>query len=330
MRLSDPYLRLLVLGTIFGVSTLAAALPSPALIVLNKEDAMLVIVDPATGKVTGKVPTGESPHEVVVSADGKTAFVTNYGSKTPGNSLSVIDLVGQKELRRVDLAPMTKPHGIAIADGKIWFTAETNKLVGRYDPVTNRIDSLLGTGQNSTHMVMLNRDSSLIFTANISGNSISIFSKSANGATWNQTVVPVGKGPEGMDLSPDGRELWAAHSQDGGVSIIDLATRAVSATFDVGTKRSNRIKFTTDGKHALVSDLAGGELVVVDVATRRVVKRIALGKAPEGILIEPSGARAYIAVSGDNFIAVIDLKTFVVSAKLLPGGGPDGMAWVAP
>ncbi len=330
MRLSDPYLRSLLISAIVSASAFAAALPSPALIVLNKEDAMLVIIDPASGKVTGKIATGESPHEVVVSGDGKTAYVTNYGSKTPGNSLSVIDLVGQKELRRVDLAPMTKPHGIAISDGKIWFTAETNKLVGRYDPVTNKIDSLVGTGQNSTHMVMFNRDNSLMFTANISGNSISIFSKSANGASWNQAVVPVGKGPEGMDLSPDGRELWTAHSQDGGVSIIDLATRTVSATFEVGTKRSNRIKFTPDGRLALVSDLAGGELVVVDAATRRVIKRIALGKAPEGILIEPSGSRAYIAVSGDNFIAVIDLKTFAITAKLLPGAGPDGMAWVAP
>ena len=330
MRLSDPYLRSLLISTIFSVSTFAAALPSPALIVLNKADAMLVIVDPASGKVTGKVSTGESPHEVVVSADGKTAFVTNYGSKTPGNSLSVIDLVGQKELHRVDLAPLSKPHGIAIADGKVWFTAEANKLVGRYDPVTNKIDSLLGTGQNSTHMVMFDRDNSVMFTANIAGNSISIFSKSANGTAWDQTVVPVGKGPEGFDLNPNGRELWTAHSQDGGVSIIDLATKTVIATFDVGTKRSNRIKFTPDGKLALVSDLAGGELAVVDVATHRVVKRIALGKAPEGILIEPSGARAYVAVSGDNFIAVIDLKTLTVNAKLLPGAGPDGMAWIAP
>jgi len=306
----------------------AAAPPSPALIVLNKEDAMLVIVDPANGKVTGKVPTGESPHEVVVSADGKTAFVTNYGSKTPGSTLSVIDLISQKEVHRVDLTPMSKPHGIAIADGKVWFTAETNKLVGRYDPATNKIDALLGTGQNSTHMVMFNRDNSLLFTANIAGNSISIFSKAPNAATWNQTVVPVGKGPEGSDLSPDGRELWAANSQDGSVSIIDLASKTVSATFDIGTKRSNRIKFTVDGKHALVSDLAAGELVIVDVAARRAIKRIALGKAPEGIVIEPSGARAFVAVNGDNFIAVIDLNSFTVTGKLTPGNGPDGMAWV--
>ena len=83
-----------------------------------------------------------------------------------------------------------------------------------------------------------------------------------------------------------------------------------------------------DGKHALVSDLAAGELVIVDVAARRAIKRIALGKAPEGIVIEPSGARAFVAVNGDNFIAVIDLNSFTVTGKLTPGNGPDGMAWV--
>lgn len=314
------------------LSTLAIALAAfaadPMLLVLNKEEASLVFVDPKTGTIKGKASTGDGPHEMEVSANGKLAFVTNYGARTPGNSLSVIDVTAMKELRRVDLTPMLRPHGIAVADGKVWFTAEANKLIGRYDPASNRVDYLMGTGQNATHMVMLNKDNSRIYTANIASDSISAFSLAPDGVNWNQHVIPVGKGPEGMDLSPDGRELWTAHSRDGGVSIIDVATRQVTGTIDAGTKRSNRIKFTLDGKYALVSDLAGGDLVVIDVASKKVTKRMALGRMPEGILLEPGGKRAFIAVAGDGHVAVLDLATLTVSAQWKTGAGPDGMAWV--
>lgn len=311
-----------------AVSVFAAELPSPALLVLNKEEATLAIVDPSNGKVIGKVPTGEGPHEVAVSADGRYAFVTNYGARTPGNSLSVIDLVAQKELHRVNLTPMLRPHGIFVAEGKVWFTAEGNKLIGRYDLPSNRVDYLLGTGQNGTHMVMLNQDNSRIYASNIASNSISIFSPTPDATGWNQVVVPVGKGPEGMDLAPNGKELWAAHSRDGGVSIVDVTEKKVTGTIDINTKRSNRLKFTLDGKYALVSDLAGGELVILDVASKKVIKRLALGKMPEGILIDPDGSRAFIAVAGDNRVDILNLKTLTVTGKLETGTGPDGMAWI--
>src|SRR5579864_9500606 len=95
----------------------AAETPSPALLVLNKEDSALAIVDPVSGKVVGRVATGEAPHEVAASADGKIAFVANYGARDPGATISVIDLTSQKELHRVDLGPLRRPHGITFADG---------------------------------------------------------------------------------------------------------------------------------------------------------------------------------------------------------------------
>src|SRR5688500_15230622 len=82
------------------------------LLVLNKNDSNLTILDPSDLKILGTVPVGDSPHEVIASADGKLAFVANYGAQAPGSSLSVIDLAAKKELRRVDLAPLTRPHGI--------------------------------------------------------------------------------------------------------------------------------------------------------------------------------------------------------------------------
>jgi YVTN family beta-propeller protein len=315
------------------------ATPTPGvaqtLLVLNKSDATLSIIDPASGKTTASVPTGEGPHEMAVSADGKLAFVANYGAQTPGNTISIIDLASKKELRRFDVSPLRRPHGLHVAEGKLYFTAEVNRVIGRYDPGANQIDWLLGTGQAGTHMVSTNstKDVSQIYTANIGGDSMCIIDRGQNPLAWNVTVVPVGKGPEGFDVSPDGKELWAAHSRDGGVSIIDLASKKVTQTFDVQTKRSNRLKFTPDGKHVLISDLDAGDLVIVDVAGKKVMKRVPLGKQPEGILIVPAGAgagaaRAYVAVAGDNKLAIIDLNTFEVTGQVTTGAGPDGMAWV--
>src|SRR5271165_3637469 len=110
------------------VSTVAvvAQLPSPALLVLDKDDNTLVIIDPATNKIVGTAPTGDAPHEVAASSDGHFAYVTNYGPfqpDQPGNSLSVIDLNTRKETR-VDITPLRRPHGIEFTDGKVYFTAE--------------------------------------------------------------------------------------------------------------------------------------------------------------------------------------------------------------
>jgi YVTN family beta-propeller protein len=308
-------------------SAFAAELPSPTLLVLNKEESSLAFVDPANGKVIGRVTTGEGPHEVEVSADGKYAFVSNYGSgQAPGNTLSVVDLT-VPEIKRFDLPPLQRAHGLAVEGNRVWFTAEANKVVGRYDPASNRIDFLLGTGQNGTHMVLLSKDASRLYTANIGSDSISIFERTPGSENWSQTVITVGKGPEGMDLTRDGRELWTAHSRDGHISIIDVNAKKVTGTIDIATKRSNRLKFTPDGKYVLISDLEGGELVILDAASRKQVKRLALGKAPEGILMDPGGARAFIAVSGDNHIAVLDLNTLNVTSRIQTGRGPDGMAW---
>jgi len=298
------------------------------LVVLNKEDATLVTVDPSTGKVLGRVPTGEAPHEVAVSADGATAFVGNYGSQTPGSTISVIDLAAMKEVRRIDVSPLRRPHGIFAAAGKVYYTSETNRIVARLDPATYQTDWLFGTGQASTHMVWANEDASRIYTANIGSDSMTILERGANPLAWNATVVPVGRGPEGFDVSPDGRELWAAHSRDGGVSIVDLQQKKVTATIDLQTKRSNRLKFTPDGKLALVSDLDAGEVLVIDVASRKVTKKIPLGRMVEGILMQPDGARAYVAVNGENYVAIVDLKTLTVTGRIETGRGPDGMAWI--
>lgn len=310
------------------LSAPAGAQRSGTLLVLNKDDAALAIVDPASGLVLGRVPTGDQPHELVVSTDGKYAFASNYGSGTgPGHTISMIDLAAKKELRRIDVAPLSRPHGLDFAGGKLYFTAEGSRAIARYDPAADKIDWQFETGQQTTHMVLVARDLKTIFTSNIGSDSVSRIVQGSDGK-WTQTTIAVGKGPEGIDFSPDGREVWSAASRGGTIAVIDARTGTVTQTIDVGTKRSNRIKLTPDAKFALISDIDTGEVVVVDAVARKVARRIAVGKQPEGVLIAPDGARAFIAVNGDNHIAVVDLKTWQVSKTLSPGTGPDGMGWL--
>ena len=313
------------------VAALASCLPalglSAQLLVLNKSEATLSFIDPASGKTSTTISTGDGPHEIELSGDGQLAFVSNYGSTTSGSTLSVIDVKARKEHKRVDLGELRRPHGLTFSDGRLYFTAEGSRRIGRYDPAAQRVDWTFETGQDRTHMILASRDGATLFTTNMGSNSVSIIEHGA-GDEWRQTHVAVGAGPEGLDQSPDGRELWVAHSGDGGISIIDVTSRKVTHSFDAGTKRSNRLKFTPDGQLVLVSDLSSGELVIIDARKRAVRSRLKLGQAPTGILVDPDGPHAYVACSGENHIAVVDLKSLSVSRTIETGESPDGMALV--
>ena len=164
---------LFVIVSIFVVgASPASTAAAQNLLVLNKTESTLAIIDPATLAIVAKIPTGEGPHELITSTDGKMAFVCNYGAQKPGNSLSVIDLVARKELRRVDLGGFYRPHGIVEADGKVYFTSELSRTVARYDPVANKIDWVMGTGQSISHMLVMTPDKKRIYTANIRSDTV--------------------------------------------------------------------------------------------------------------------------------------------------------------
>ena len=313
----------------FLASIARSQTPSPALLVLEKEDKSVAIVDPGALKVVARVPAGEDPHEVVVSSDGSRAFISNYGGfRIPQNTLSVVDLSSQKALAPVDLGPLKAPHGLDVVNDKVYFTAEGSKVIGSYDPATKQLEWVVGTGQDRTHMLKVMPDLSAIFIASMTSNTIGVFehNKNADASGWTQTNIPVGKAPEGFDVSPDGKELWAASHQDT-VTIVDIATKKVIQTVDTHTKFANRLKFTPDGKLVLISDLGNGDLIVMDPASRKELKRISVGHGCAGILIAPGGSVAYVAVSPDSNVAVIDLKTLSVSGRIATGKGPDGLAW---
>ncbi len=337
-----------VIMVCLGQGGLAQSTPQRALLALSKSDHTLAIVDPATLKVIARTTVGVDPHEVIASSDGTKAYVSIYGGGRY-HALSVVDLVSQKILPDIDTGALNGPHGLTFVGGKVWFTAEGAKAVARFDPATSRIDWIMGTGQNRTHMLWVSDDEKKIYTTNVGSGTVSILepvvippmgpppgAKGTQGpppgaaqprTDWNETVIPVGKGDEGFDVSPDGRELWTANAQDGSLSIIDLASEKVTATLDAKVVSANRLKFTPDGKFVFITTLNGGGLVIYDAESRKEHKRAAVGHGAAGILMDAVGGRAFVACTPDNYVAVVDLKTLEVTGHLDVGGGPDGLAW---
>jgi YVTN family beta-propeller protein len=352
---APAHLPLLCLSLLcFSVVALQAAdTPARALLVLEKAQDTLVIVDPSALTIVARVPVGNDPHEVAVSDDGKTAYISNYGAirGTGGNTIAVVDLTAQKPLAPIDLGALRAPHGLVFAGGKLYFTAEGAKVVGRYDPATQKIDWVLGTGQNRTHMVIVSKDLQTIFTSNVSSSTISVIERIAvpgpppgpmpggpggppppagpgRRLDWNVTNIAVGRGSEGFDLTPDGRELWVANAQDRTISVIDVATRKVIQTLP-STGAANRLKITPDGRYVFVSDMSGNHLLVLDAATRTEYRKITLPGNSEGLLMEPDGSHVYTTLNSRDSVAVIDLRTLEVTGEVRTGRGPDGLAWAA-
>ena len=332
----------------FSLTTLAlsAALfaqttPRESLLVLSKQDHTVAIVDPTTLKVLARIPVGNDPHEVIASPDGNTAYVSNYGGGAY-NTLTAVDVALQTRLNTIDLGPLRGPHGLDFVGGKVWFTAEAAKAIGSYDPGSSKVDWILGTGQNRTHMIYVSSDAKRIITTNVSSGTVSIIESSgtrlsnaaANAAPsgppredWNETVVKVGNGSEGFDVSPDRKEIWVANAQDGTISVIDAAQKSVTQTLSANVRGANRLKFTPDGKLVLVSALRGQDVVVLDAATRKEIKRIPVGHGAAGIQMQPDGSRAFVACTPDNYVVAIDLTSLQITARIDAGREPDGMAW---
>jgi YVTN family beta-propeller protein len=310
----------------------AQSTPATALLALSKQDHTLSIVDPVDLHVVARIPVGDDPHEVVASSDGTTAYVSNYGFGA-FHTLAVIDLIAQKQLPFVELGALRGPHGLVFEQGKVWFTAEAAKAIGSYDPAAGKIDWIMGIGQNRTHMLYVFPGAKRILTANVNSATVTILDKTEGltggpppgtpptppGGDWQLTVIPVGRGSEGFDVGPDGKEAWVANAQDGTVSVIDIAAKKVVATLMVNVPGANRLKFTPDGSKALVT--AGSALVVLDAATRKEVKRLSNVHGSGGIQMQPDGARAYVACGRDN-----DLKTLEMVGRI-DVASPDGLAW---
>lgn len=345
--------RLVVLGLV--AVSLAAGLPAAAqtksalLVVLRNGpgSGQIAVVDPATMQIVARIHTGEDPHGVAVSADGRMAFTANTAND-PSESVSVVDVVARKEVRRLDF-PKSRPHDIQVARGMAFFTAGGRNAIGRHDPVRNQTD-WLSTGSYGTRMMAIDEARDTIYATSQSSKSVLILEGISRAPSdVKLTVVPLGVAGEGIAVSPDGREVWTANNDKSGVSIVDVATKKV-VTLPLATDHANRIAISPDGRLALLLDREIGELIVFDVASRKEVKRMRPPGAYPGdlmglgdIAIASNSSHAYVTVQdmddkgsrsearqvvgGYHYVAAINLKTLEIDGTVRTDIPGDELTW---
>lgn len=321
--LSSFLFSLLVILSVSAGMVKGQTTPNPALLVGEKSGDLLTIVDPESYEIIKRIPANANPHEVATT--GRYAYVSNTGA----GSITVIDLESQSLVEGIDLAPLSPIHGLWIAGGKLYFANESSRTIGRYDPDSEEIDWVLGTGQPQSHMIVVSSDEQRIFTTNMGPGTASILERTEEGSGWELTVIPTGPRAEGIDVSPDGRELWVSNVNNSTISVIDVGFKQIVETLSLNTKFSNRLRFTPDGRRVFVADLQGNEVLVFDRETREEVARIDVGGGSEGMQMTPDGTRVFVSVSTAGKVVEIDLRTLKVTGEIKGFNNPDGLAWSA-
>ena len=331
------------LGSLVLVGVLAAAAPSGpggTLVVLNKSEATASLLDLASGTAVGTVPTGQGPHEAAASPDGRTVVATNYGTREqPGSSLTVIDVAEARVVRRIDLGAGRRPHGVLFLDARrVLVTAEGSKALLVVSVDEGVVGPVIETAQEVSHMVAATPDGKRAFVANIGSGTVTAIDLAAGRVL---AQIATGKGAEGVAVAPGGAEVWVTNREADSVSVVDASSLKVVGEIEAPSFPI-RVAFTPDGRQALVSCARTGDVAVFDSAGRRELRRLRAGLVPPpgaanllgfaggvpvGIVVEPSGARAFVAHTNADAVAVFDLATGALVATLKAGREPDGMAF---
>ncbi len=308
------------------------------LVVVCKSDFQLALVDPATQKVITRLPTGLGPHEVAVSPDGRTAYVSNFGRYSvypagdtahdkAGDTITVIDLVDRKVKTTFDLGTHTGPHGMTVShDGKLmWLTTETPQAVLELDTASGKILHAWNTTQERSHMIVTTTDEKKFYVTNTVSGTVSVIDRS----TGEVKVLPTGPGTEGIAISPDGKEVWAASRIDAKISIISTATDAIVTAFPSGGKGPKRMDFTPDGTQVWVTNSASNQTTVFDAHARELLATLVMSKAPSGVYFSGDGRRAYVTNANANELTFVDVASRQILSTIPIGTDPDGVAWSA-
>ena len=327
MRIPRPVaLRCALLGALAVASTsastpVAAQVPGVAgtLLVTNKTPATVTVLDVASGRTLATLPTGRGPHEIVLSRDGRTAVVSDYGGRPAGATLTVVDVPSARVARTISLGTYVAPHGLAFLPGDS-LVAVTSEATGHVVVVhvgEGVVRRAVPTQAAGSHMVAVARDGRTAFTGNIGGNSVSRLDL-GDGTFVRSWPVP--NAPEAITVTPDGREVWVGSNALHRVSVLDVATGAVTTAAD-SVDWPYRVLFTPDVRTALVPDMNGDVVRVLDRASRRELGRIAVpGGGPQGITLTPDGRHAFLSLSKQGRVAVIDVAARRIVGYVARGG----------
>jgi YVTN family beta-propeller protein len=332
-----------ILGAVLLLALIAVSVLSAraeTLVVLNKSEFRAALIDPATGNVLAKLPTGHGAHEVAVSPDGRTAYVSNFGPfghyppgdqthTQPGNTITVIDVANRAVKTTWDLGTHTGPHGSLVShDGKtVFVTTETPQAVLELDAATGKILHVWPTNQQRTHLLVMTPDEKKFYATNTISGSVSVVDRTTGAVK----VLPTGPGSEGIAISPDGREVWIGVRAGDKVAVISTATDEIVTTFESGGKGPSRVKFSPDGKEVWVANSASNQMAVFDSHDRKMLATLPMPNGPSGMVFAPDGRRLYVASMRADEVSVVDVTARKVVSNISTGhdSEPDGMAWSA-
>ena len=324
-------------GLLLGGQSLRAA----TLVVANKAEATVSLVDVTSGKTMATLPVGTGPHEVAISPDGRLALIANYGTgPQPGSSLTLIDIPAAKVVKTIQLGEYTRPHGITfLGKDRALVTSEASKNLIEVDTEAGKVTRAISTGQEVSHMLAVAPDGSRAFIANIGSGSMTAIDLKAGKKL---SDVQTGAGAEGIAITPDGKQVWVTNREADTVTVLDASTLKVVKSF-AAASFPIRAEATPDGKRVLVSLAKSGDLAVFTTAGPALESRIKLEAAaasdqegrllagfgnssvPIGIEIAPDGKRAYVAHANADQISVVDLAAGKKVGSLTAGKEPDGM-----
>jgi YVTN family beta-propeller protein len=323
---------------LLSILSAGAAEAESLLLVANKKDATVMLIDVANGKTLATLPTGKGPHEIATSPDGKTAVIADYGEQgADGKTLTVIDLERRKVARTIDLGEFRRPHGLAFLPGgmEVVATVEKNQAVVVVDVAAGKVARKIATEQPGSHMVALARDGKRAWTTNIPAGTVSLLDVAAGKLV---KTAPVAPHVEGLALTPDGKELWVGSNQADVVAVLDAATLEEKAKIPAAGVPI-RVTATPDGKHVLVTNANGGNLQIVDTATRKVAATVEFphdaanappgappSAVPIGTVVTPDSKTAYVSLLVAGKVAIVDLPSRKITGYIQAGGAPDGIA----
>jgi YVTN family beta-propeller protein len=299
-----------------------------------------MVFDLYQGKELAEIPIDVVPHEPTTLTKQNRVVVTNYGtSNILGKSITVINAKTYKVEKTINLPGSIAPHGIVAfpSSNKVGVVTDLGNNLLVVNVETGIVEKNIPTQQIVSHLVVLDPKKPLAYVTNINSGSVSVINLEQNKVI---KIIPCGLKTEGIDITPDGSEIWVTNNKENTISVINTANYQITNTLPTG-KESLRLKFSVDGQHCLVTNSTDGTISVYDQHTKKQIKTIRLhGKTnlfekilyhtprPVGILIHPNGLYAFIANSNANKIEVIDMKTFTLVSTIGTGKIPDGMTFL--
>jgi len=302
------------------------------LLVANKGDQSLGIIDVAAGKQVATVAEGgKTGHEVVASPDGRTAYVPIYGDSgvgkpgTDGDRMVVIDIASRKVTGTVEFGHGVRPHLPVFGpkNGMLYVTTELEKSITVIDPKTLKIVGQIPTGQPESHMLVISHDGRRGYTADVGPGTVSVLDMEAK---KNIAVIPISGETQRISISPDDKWVFTSDQKEPRLAVIDTATNKV-ATWVPLPGAGYGTASTPDGKFLLVDVPGKNQVAIVDLTALKVVKSLDVPKAPQAVVVRPDGKEAYASCDSSHKIAVIDIANWSVKGTIDAGAGADGLAW---